>query len=68
MRITYVCETCGGNTVTRDAWAEWNVAEQDWVLGAAYDYAFCHDCQEETHLVEVELAFDAGDQGSDSGS
>lgn len=68
MRVDYVCEMCGGNTVTRDAWAEWDAAEQDWVLGAAYDYAFCHDCQRKTHLVEVELAPEAEDQPSDSGS
>jgi len=56
MRVTYVCNICGGNTVTRDAWAEWDVDAQEWVLGAAYDYALCHDCQEETNLLEVELA------------
>lgn len=55
MRVTFVCNTCGGDTVTRDAWAEWDVETQDWVLGAAYDYAFCHDCEGETRLVEVQL-------------
>jgi hypothetical protein len=55
MRVAYVCNMCGGSSVTRDAWAEWDVAAQEWGLGAAYDYAFCHDCQEETRLVEVEL-------------
>lgn len=55
-RVTFVCKQCGGTTVTRDAWAEWNVDDQEWQLGAAYDYAFCHDCEAETHLVEVELA------------
>jgi hypothetical protein len=55
MAIDIVCGACGGNTVTRDAWAEWNVETQEWVLGAVYDYAFCHDCQEETRLVEVDL-------------
>ena len=39
----------------RDAWAEWNAGAQEWVLGAAYDYAYCHDCDEETNLVEVDL-------------
>ena len=67
MRFDYLCKICGGKKVTRDAWAEWDVAEQDWVLGAAYDYAFCHDCQEETNLVEVELASAGEDQVSDSG-
>jgi hypothetical protein len=42
--------------VTLDAWAEWNVAEQKWVLGATYDHTYCHKCDGATHLVEVELA------------
>jgi len=54
-RIDYVCNMCGGTTVTRDAWAEWDAGEQEWGLGAAYDYAFCHDCEQETNLVEVDL-------------
>lgn len=55
MAVDYVCNTCGGNSVTRDAWAEWDAEGQDWVLGAVYDYAFCHDCQGATRLEEVEL-------------
>jgi hypothetical protein len=47
---------CGGNTVTRDAWAEWDIDTQEWILGAAYDYAFCHGCQQETRLEEIEQA------------
>jgi hypothetical protein len=60
MAVDYVCHLCRGNSVTRDAWAEWDVAEQEWVLGAAYDYAFCHDCQKETRLEEVQLGEGAG--------
>lgn len=56
MAVDHVRNSCGGNTVTRDASAEWDVTTQDWVLGAAYDYAFCHECQEETHLEEVGLS------------
>jgi hypothetical protein len=55
MAADYICSQCAGNTVTRDAWAEWNAQAQDWVLGAAFDYAFCHDCEGETKLVEVDL-------------
>jgi hypothetical protein len=55
MAIDFICNTCGGNTVTRDAWAEWDVADQQWVLGGACDCAFCHDCEAETRLFEVEL-------------
>jgi hypothetical protein len=55
-RIAIICGTCGSDLVTRDAWAEWNVENQAWTLGAAYDHAFCHKCEGETRLVEVELA------------
>lgn len=55
MRVTFTCEACGSKLVTRDAWAEWNEDEQDWVLGAAFDYAFCHTCEKETRLVEQPL-------------
>ena len=54
--VDYVCSVCAGNTVTRDAWAAWDADAQEWTLGAAFDYAFCHDCEEETNLVEVDLA------------
>lgn len=50
-----LCATCGSTLVTRDAWAEWDVGQQEWVLGAAYDYTFCHACEGETHLVVAEL-------------
>ena len=55
-RVTYLCERCGSDLVTLDAWAEWDVNKQKWVLGATYDHTFCHKCEGETHLVEVELA------------
>jgi hypothetical protein len=55
MAVDFVCDQCGGNSVTRDAWAAWDVATQDWALGATFDYAYCHDCDGETRLQEVEL-------------
>ena len=53
--ITFVCQTCGSDVVTRDAWAEWDAAQQRWSLGATFDYAYCHFCEGETRLVEVEI-------------
>ena len=53
--ISMVCEICGSSLVTRDAWAEWDVDTQNWVLAAVYDDAFCHDCEESTHLSAVSL-------------
>lgn len=64
-RVRMVCETCGSELVTRDAWAEWAVDAQDWTLGAVYDYAFCHSCEADTHIAEV--ALDRGGQGGPTG-
>jgi hypothetical protein len=54
-RVRMICGTCGSDVVTRDAWAEWNTRRQDWVLGAVYDYAYCHDCQNDTRIEEVPI-------------
>jgi hypothetical protein len=50
--IEYACQRCGASAVTRDAWAEWNVASQAWVLSEIFDFAFCHQCHRETRPVE----------------
>ena len=55
-RIAIVCEACGSDDVSRDAWADWDTLEQHWVLRCAFDYAHCHRCDGETQLVEVKLA------------
>lgn len=51
--VRMVCETCRSEEVTRDAWAEWQAEAQQWVLGALFDYAYCHRCQGSTHLAAV---------------
>ncbi len=43
--VHMVCEHCGSQEVTRDAWAEWDVDSQRWILGTVFDYAFCHLCK-----------------------
>jgi hypothetical protein len=53
--IDIVCGECGGNNVCRDAWAVWDLDEQDWVLGAVFDDGHCDDCGGEARLEEVEL-------------
>ena len=50
--IEQTCAYCGSVAVTRDAWAEWNVAEQAWALAETFDFAFCHECHRETRIVE----------------
>lgn len=55
-RIAIVCGTCGSDHVSRDAWADWDTGQQEWVLGAVFDYGHCHQCEGESSLIEVELA------------
>lgn len=55
MTINIICGTCGGNNVSRDAWANWDARSQQWVLGAVFDYGHCHDCDGESRLEEVTL-------------
>lgn len=54
-KIDIVCGTCGGNNVSRDAWADWDIGKQEWVLGAVFDYGHCQDCEGESSLEEVEI-------------
>lgn len=56
LKLRMVCEDCGSEEVTRDAWAQWNVEMQDWELGAVFDYAYCHRCQRDAHIEERPLA------------
>jgi hypothetical protein len=55
-RYAMVCNVCGSDEVSRDAWADWDVTNQEWALGAVFDYAHCHKCDGETRLIEVELS------------
>ena len=51
-KIRIVCGTCGSEDVGRDAWGDWDVATQSWVLRCVFDYAHCHACDGETRLEE----------------
>jgi hypothetical protein len=55
-RIRIVCSWCGSADVSRDAWASWDVEEQDWVLGAVFDQGFCQACECERGLEERIIA------------
>ncbi len=49
------CKHCNSASVMRDAWAQWDVDDQDWVLGSVFDQAYCNACSGETTLVEEEV-------------
>jgi hypothetical protein len=59
------CPNCGSEEgVRRDAWAEWDVAKQEWVIQNVFDHAICEselteDCHGgEISIEEVEETFD----------
>ena len=53
--IQIVCSWCGSLEVSRDAWADWDVERQSWVLGATFDDGYCHRCERERGLAEQQL-------------
>ena len=50
------CCKCGSTNVVADAFAEWDVENQDWVLRATYDYHVCDECGEENNWEMREVA------------
>ena len=56
MSIKILCGTCGGDNVMRDAYAEWDVGAQDWILKNVFDQGYCDDCGGEASLTEEEIA------------
>jgi len=43
-KIDIVCSQCGSDSVVKDAFARWDVEEQDWYLSSVYDFTVCDDC------------------------
>jgi ribosomal protein L37AE/L43A len=52
--VTYVCDKCGSEDVTRDATAAWSFEDQRWELAGCMDAAYCEDCGE-CNLVEKKV-------------
>jgi len=52
-RFKMVCDECSGENVVSDAYAEWDVDRQDWIVANTFDKgAFCSDCDGECRIVE----------------
>jgi hypothetical protein len=51
--VRMICRECGSEDVTREAWAAWDAGAQEWVLGAVFDFAFCHACMTDAKLEEL---------------
>ena len=49
------CAYCGSDNVVRDAWAEWDIENQEWELQDVYDDAYCFECDDSTSLEWIEI-------------
>ncbi len=49
-RTIPICSRCGSTAILKDAWAQWDVDAQDWVLAAVFDYTICDDCGREASI------------------
>ena len=66
-RVQFVCPDCGSTDVSRDAQAEWDVAEQRWVLFNTLDACYCEQCDEvKKYLAEAELSELPAPSGQDA--
>ncbi len=55
-KVKVVCDDCGGDDcILMDAFAEWDVEKQDWVLQNTFDNSWCRDCDCETNFTYVEI-------------
>ncbi len=50
------CTVCGGHDIKHDAYASWDIEEQDWVLITTFDSSDCEDCGGECSYNMVEVA------------
>jgi hypothetical protein len=54
-KVRKVCKHCGSENVAKDAWSNWDVDKQEWVLYDVFDYEFCKTCEGETTIVDEEI-------------
>jgi hypothetical protein len=54
-----VCPHCGGENVSKDATARWDVSQQAWLISGMHDGEHCDDCDVELkRILEVEIPLD----------
>ena len=58
-RLIPRCSHCRSENVVRDAWATWSFERQEWVLGQAFDHAYCEACETDC-TIETVPASDSG--------
>jgi|GEM_PF-2869653 len=58
--VKMCCAVCGSEEVLRDAYAQWDVAQQQWILHSVYDNAVCEKCDGDADLKEVPIEAEPG--------
>lgn len=53
--VRMVCSRCFSEDVYYDAWSQWDVAKQEWVIGPTFDFAYCTRCDGETLIEEKDV-------------
>ena len=62
MKFRFICRSCGSDSVVTDAYAQWDVATQSWIVVDCFDKgAFCSPCGGETRLDKVEIKSEPDD-------
>ena len=55
MKVKYVCNHCGSDDIVYDAWAQWDVEKQEFVLSHTFDYIVCNHCGKECRPTEITI-------------
>lgn len=58
MKFKKSCPNCGSDDIVRDAWVEWDVDAQRWVLLDFFDNTFCSACEasfDSDHIIETPI-------------
>ena len=50
-----VCSRCQSENVVADASVSWNDEIQKWEVEKVFDSAYCFDCEQETHIEDIEV-------------
>ena len=53
--VRYVCAECGSSEVLADAWSQWDVTSQTWVLTSVLDANYCIACDGECDVEAEDL-------------
>ena len=56
-KIKKVCSLCGSEDVLIDAYAQWDVEKQDFVLNCTFElsFCFCNACERDCEIIDVEV-------------